>query len=549
MNDLTQKHALMLRKMTIREKIGQTVNILANMNDIEKRHGSLEAFFEKYPVGGLYIGAQAWLNPEKTYGKEWFIRANEEYQRISKYPLLIMEDMENGPGFLLPDMPMLPHLMALGASRSEELAYEYGKAIAYGAHSLGIHWLLNPVADININPFSPGVNVRAISDDPELVTRLLVQVVKGIEDNGVAACLKHFPGDGVDFREQHAVTNYNSLSQKDWDNSFGMVYRECIKAGVSSVMTGHIALPSYQTQKIDGRYPPATLSKELSTDLLRKKTGFDRVVVTDAVVMGGFKKHINDHTQAEIESFKAGSDVILWPALNYFDRMEQAIEKGEISMARLDESVARILELKEKKGVLEQKEKYTPFNEEKKIYIKTVSQAIADKSLTLVRDEINFLPLCNTKIKTALIVGIAPNDMHYKNMETIKEEFEKRGVQTKLQRNIDYEANGWKDTFSHENDVIILALARFPQRPFGAMNFMAPEFFSLWGGLSHGRDKTIVASFGSPYHLNEHFEASKIYINAYSFVKQSMIAFVKAVFGEIPFEGKSPVKLELDNWG
>ncbi len=542
-----EKYMNILSAMTVREKIGQTVNILANMTEIKNNYGSPKAFFDEYPVGGIYIGAQAWLNPTEKFERDWFIEANQKYQDASKNPLLIVEDMENGPGFLLPELPMLPHLMALGATDSEELAYEYGQSIAYGAQSLGINWLLNPVADININPFSPGVNVRSISDDPERVSRLLRHIVKGVEQNGVACCLKHFPGDGTDFREQHAVTSYNNLIIEKWNNTFGKVFKSAFEAGASSVMTGHIALPAYQSQKMDGRYPPATLSAELSTGLLRNELGFEGVLVSDAVVMGGFKKHMNDLVKAEVECFKCGTDVLLWPSLQYFDEMERAVEDGHVSLERLDESVARILELKEKTGVLQQKPMYSGFDDNKKVFIETTSQRVAENSITLVRNEDNLLSKLTNRPRKALIIGVAPNDMHFQKMSIIKEEFEKRGIAADLQRNIDYETDGWKDTYSHGNDLVVLALARFPQRPFGAMNFMSPEFFSLWGCLCHGRQKTVVVSFGNPYHLHEHFEASKIYINAYSFVDQCMQAFVRALFGEIPFLGKSPVNLKIDH--
>ncbi len=545
--NLTQKYSAILNTMSLREKIGQTVVALANMTEIKNKYSSIEEYFEKFPVAGLYIGAQAWLNPEESYEKEWFIEANAKYQKATKHPLLIVEDMENGPGFLMDNMPMLPHLMALGASQSEELAYEYGKAIAFGSHSLGVNWLLNPVADISFNPFSPSVNVRAISDKPELVAKLIKQIVKGIEDNGVASCVKHFPGDGIDFREQHAVKSYNWLSEKDWMRSFGKVYKEAFAAGASTVMTGHIALPSFQTEKIDGSYPPATLSKELSIDLLRNELGFEGVLVSDAVVMGGFKKTYDNQAKAELECFKAGHDIVLWPTDDYFTEMEKAIEKGDISMSQLDASVSRVLELKSKTGVLKQEALYTPYTEEKNSYIENISTKLADKSITLIRDEDNFLPIHTDRVKTALIVGVANNNVHYKNMEVIKQEMETRGVKTTIQRNIDYEQQGWKDIYSQGHDIIIIALARFPQRPFGAMNFASPEFFSLWGALCHGNEKTIVVSFGNPYHFKEHFEASKIYINAYSFVTQSMRAFVKSIFGEIPFNDTPPVNLELDN--
>mgnify|MGYP001149757555 CR=1 FL=1 len=548
MYDLKKKYATMLSRMTIREKIGQTVNILANMDEIKENYGSLSNFFEEYPVGGLYIGAQAWLNPDKKYAMDWFIAANHEYQDASKYPLLIVEDMENGPGFLLPELPMLPHLMALGATQSEILAYDYGKSLAYGAHALGVNWLLNPVADLSINPFSPSVNVRALADDPHLVSRLLTKIVKGIEDQGVACCVKHFPGDGMDFREQHAVTSYNSLPKDSWDQSFGKVFKDAFNAGASSVMTGHIALPAIQSEKIDDRYPPATLSKEISTHLLRDELNFEGVLVSDALVMGGFKKHINDLIMAEVACFKAGTDVVLWPSLNYFDAMEVAVTSGEVSIEQLDTSVARILDLKNKTGVLKSEHKYTPFNKDKKIFIETTSRKVAEKSLTLVRNKKELLPINPAKIKSILIIGVAPNDLHYEKMEIMRRGFEELGYSAKLQRNIDYESNGWRDTYTEGNHLIILALSRFPQRPFGAMNFMSPEFFSLWGGLCHGREKTVVVSFGNPYHLNEHFEAAKTYVNAYSFVDDSMQAFVKAVCGEIPFTGTSPVDLSIDNY-
>src|SRR5690606_16334650 len=146
-------------------------------------------------------------------------------------------------------------------------------------------------------------------------------------------------------RDQHLVTTCNSLPWEEWMATYGAIFRAIIDSGVASIMTGHITLPAYQKERMDGGYLPATLSYELTTSLLKEQLGFQGVVVSDALIMGGFSGWY-EPTRAELECFKAGTDVLLWPSLDYFDNMEKAIERGEISMERLDDAVSRVWAMK-----------------------------------------------------------------------------------------------------------------------------------------------------------------------------------------------------------
>ena len=175
------------KDLSLREKIGQTVCILADDTAQEKEYGSLRFFLDKYPVGAIFTGAMAFLHPEVEVTATKLIAQISNYQQFSKVPLLTVDDMESGPGLLLKGLPHFPHQMAVGATNSEELAYEYGKCLALGAKSVGVNWLLTPVADLSLNPFNPDVHVRAFSDNPELASRLLVAMVRGMQDNGIAA--------------------------------------------------------------------------------------------------------------------------------------------------------------------------------------------------------------------------------------------------------------------------------------------------------------------------------------------------------------------------
>ena len=212
----------------------------------------------------------------------------------------------------------MPYMMALGATKNEQLAYDYGKATALEARYIGANWTFSPVCDLNINKRNPLINVRGLTDDANLGCKMLSNIIKGMQENGIAACAKHFPGDGVDYRDQHITTTCNSLSMEEWWSTFGKTYKAFIDSGVKTIMAGHITLPDYpqELSKKFGLPLPATLNKHLITDLLKGELGFEGIVVTDALNMGGFKGWFDSQEVAELESFKAGCDMMLWPTEN-----------------------------------------------------------------------------------------------------------------------------------------------------------------------------------------------------------------------------------------
>ena len=275
------------KKLTIRQKIGQTMIMLPDRPlELKLGGGSLTAYFKKYPVGGYFMGWKLWTGIQPENKLEHIKKSCVEYQRNSELPLLFQEDYESGIN--IPGMTSFPNEMTLGAANSPTLAYAYGAAVSKECQSVGVKWVLHPVADLNMNPLNPIMNVRSIGDDPDQAIRLLSQQIRGLQDNGVAATIKHFPGDGVDSRDQHLLTSCNSLPFAVWKQKHGKVFQALIDSGVACIMPGHITLPSYQTEKINGFYPPATLSRELLTGLLKGEMGFKGVVVSDALTMGGF---------------------------------------------------------------------------------------------------------------------------------------------------------------------------------------------------------------------------------------------------------------------
>jgi len=446
------------KELSLREKIGQTVCILADDETQAKEHGTLNSFLEKYPVGAIFTGAMAFLHPEIEVTAPKLMAQIANYQQNSKVPLLTVDDMESGPGLLLKGLPHFPHQMAVGAANSEELAYEYGKCLALGAKSVGVNWLLTPVADLSLNPFNPDVHVRAFSDNPDLASRLLVAMVNGMQDNGIAATLKHFPGDGVDYREQHLVTSCNSLSVEKWMSTFGKVFQNSIDQGVSAIMTGHISLPVFQTEKEirNSIYLPGSISPEIIGGLLKNKMNFGGVVVTDALCMGGLKKWSRDTADSAVQCMMAGNDMMLWPDLEYFDRIEAAINNGEMSEDRLNDAVDRIWKMKEKLGIFEpEKIAIAATPEEINDELTDMSRQVAEKAVTLVCDKKGMLPISFEKYKNVLIVGVTSNPQYYERLEIFRSELEARGFEVDLRQNVQYEADGWEDKYSVGYDLII----------------------------------------------------------------------------------------------
>lgn len=534
--------------MTLREKIGQIMLMLPDSKkELELGNGSLAGFFKKYPVTGFFMGWKLFDGIAQTAYANQMKKSVLEYQKASKWPLIFQEDYETG--VTLPGMTTFPSEMAVGAANSSELAYDYGSSVALQSRSVGVQWVLHPVADLNINPLNPITNIRSISDDPDKAIRLLSQQIKGLQQHGVAATIKHFPGDGVDFRDQHLTTTTNSLSLTEWKRYHGKVFKALIDSGVACIMPGHINLPAYQKVKLNGFYPPATLSKELLTNLLKKEMGFKGVIVSDAMVMGGFRGWYPNQLEGEIQSFIAGVDVLLWPSYQFMDTLEVRINRGEIDSKRLDDAVSRVWAMKKRFGILvENRELLHELTAEEKSFAKTTADNLCAGAVTLIRDRNHAIPLTTDRVKKILVVGVTPisrkgDGQGLEQLKNFQKVLQRKGFEVDFQHNILYETDGWEETVTKRYDKIIFVIDRHPHAPFGPLQLFDDEAQTAWAINAMPKEKLIVISFGSPYVINEYFERVNTCINAYSNNPEMHEAVVKALMGEIGFNGKTPVNL------
>ena len=264
----------LIESLTLEEMIGQLLCFLYT-DDFER----MQNVIRKTHAGSVFVAGQS---------KEEIERITAVLNETSKIPGMIAADVEAGVGHVVPGELRFPHEMAWAANGDEKVVEEAHEAIAARCRELGIHWSFSPIVDINYNMQNSVANIRTASDDPKIVAKFGTAAVRGYQKNGfMAAGCKHFPGDGVDDRDQHFCTTINSFSRKKWMETYGYTYKEMFEEGVMSVMTTHVTLKSYDNEITDGFYPIATYSKKLTTDLLKKELGFNGVVVTDALVMGG----------------------------------------------------------------------------------------------------------------------------------------------------------------------------------------------------------------------------------------------------------------------
>ena len=524
-----------LEEMTLREKINQTIVIkMEKGKSVDFAPGA--AFF----FGQIITEAdEAGLDELRGYVKEIFDKCD--------IPPLITSDFENGCGSMVKALTPLPYMMGLGATDDAETAYNYGKVTALEGRTIGANWSFSPVSDLNRNRRNPLINNRGMTDNADLGVKMLPQIIKGMQDHGLSACAKHFPGDGMDYRDQHIVTTYNSCDMDDWRATYGKVFAACIAEGVDSIMAGHIGLPAYTKEfsELHGMPLPATLSKELITDLLKGEMGFEGIVVTDALGMGGFAGWYPNKGISEIESFKAGCDMMLWPSEDYADNLEKAILSGEVPMERLDDAVTRILRIKEKRGLFdESREMFYELSEDEKDFIKEFQQKCAEQSITLIRNDAGHFPLDPKKTPRLGICAVAQYVPAFEEAKLLKEEFEKRGF------TVDYTEEGRpsaaeRERFYRENDLVLYAMFSRAFRPVGFLDYLDGPAARIQRAFlePNAVDKVMAVSFGSPYFYDQYFEKAQTYVNAYSMLACSVKAFVRAACGEIEFQGKSPVEI------
>lgn len=331
--------------LTPEERLGQLFILRANLDRDSVFEKQVEDLILKYKPGGL-----CFFNPAHTGTVEKQAELTNRYQAASpQVPLLITADLENGLGMRLRNTAMsFPRAMMLGAIQDNRLVYEMGKEVAWQCRRLGVHVNFAPVADINNNPSNPVIGERSYGEDRHNVAAKAYQYMSGLQDGGVLACAKHFPGHGDTDQDSHVELPRMKYNEQRLDSLELFPFRMLANNGIGSFMVGHL-----QVNALDNREPrPSSLSQPIITGLLRKKMGFDGLIFTDAMEMEGVKQQFPDG-KADVEAFKAGNDVILLSAdfETGWKAVQEAIKKGELGREQIDASVKRVLRVKYRLGL------------------------------------------------------------------------------------------------------------------------------------------------------------------------------------------------------
>ncbi len=541
-----------IKSMTLKEKIAQL--IIVRMSDLimyadssyTKMRAPKEAaeLAEKYQYGAVWLHGNVDVNQindcwrknvhfDSKSLKKWY----EELRKNVKIPMIAANDA----GGTNSDLSTFPGGLAVGAAGSEEMAFELGKCIADEMQLNGIDWLWSPTVDYP-NRLSASVN-RMFSNNHEDLIRLSIAYMKGYQSAGVAACAKHFPGSDIyESRDSHIVSTSMTYSMDEWWEKNGSIYKAMIDAGVDSIMNVARVFPAADDTKVDGRIVPAGLSYKITTELLKEKMGFKGVVVTDDVNMGGFTSFYSGG-RLYAEFIKAGNDMLLGTSVDAVDLIYDEVQKGTVSEERIDDACQRVLDFKEKLGLFESGYRNPDYTmEEAKANTAALAKKLAESSITLIRDIHGRIPFDKNKIKKVAIISYTHADRGFTALSHMKKAFEDYGCEVLLQRRIDSFEDA--ERIANEYDLIIYTGFLDHHAPKGAPSFYGDEFWSLRHAFVYGKEKSVGISLGYPHIMHNFMDDAHTFVNAYNLSPETQKAFVKGVFGDIPFVGKSPVELD-----
>lgn len=541
-----------LKDMTREQKVRQIFCTIAYTDNEEYLKGIAEGEF-----GGLMCRAM------KT---EELVNLVRILQTHAKIPFLIAGNMEAGMDQCCETGTKVGCQMAIGATGEVENARTLGRVIGEEADALGMNWAFAPVIDIDNNWRNPITNTRTYGADPERVADMGAAYVTELQKHGIAASIKHFPGDGVDERDQHLVTSVNSLDEQAWMDTYGAAYQKSIDAGALTVMAGYIMQPAW-SRKLnpslkDEEIMPGALSKELLTDLLRERMHFNGTIITDSSAMAGLGCAMS-REQALPTCINAGCDMILF-AKNMEEDLgyvRKALEQGIISFQRLDEAVARVLALKAALRLPEKREAGTLIPDLKRAQ-EVVGSAehweaarrVADTSVTLVKQEKDLFPITPERYPRILVYPKegGATDLAFgveTRVDAVVDRLKKEGFQV----DVFQPAKGFEGIEAPMSEVIdnydlliyVANLATKSNQTVVRLEWAQPM----------GADcpifihdvPTVFISLENPYHLAD-VPRIRTYINTYGSTDVVLDALVDKLVGRSEFKGVSPVDAFCGMW-
>ena len=556
-----------LKNMTTREKVAQLIVSQTDSYIFSEGHALMtDTLVGIEGIGGLLIIQDSLPR---------FLTRMNQLQEMSKIPLLVSIDGEWGPSMRFSEYPFFPQQMQLGALPSDSLIYEMGLAVAEQCQMANIHINYAPVVDINVNPKNPVIHARSFGEDRDKVTAYGRAYMKGMQDGGIIACSKHFPGHGDTEVDSHKGLPVLPFSRERLDSLELYPFRDQIKHGVGMVMMGHLHIPALDSAVSSISYP-------IVTGLLREELGFNGIIVTDALTMKGVSENM-ESAEIALAAYKAGVDILLKPGdiIASIDRLEEAMNSGECDIEELNERVRKTLRLKAQFGMLERNYNAsvdtTGISERvKKPEHIALIQEMADQSMTLVDNELGIIPIDMSK-KVAYVAYNAkriPMLREYGDIEglsgynpetgmvdsttlmyqhLLKEAMRRGGDKAKRQEgDVHYFAldkkSSKKDIAAIEkqlSDYDVVILACHDPRGRSRKDLIAEEHVQALESLVK-KHHPVLVHYGSPYGLSdlpwkEHLGGLLV---AYKDSESNQKAAAKVLTGEIEAVGVLPVTVE-----
>lgn len=526
-----------LASLTIRQKAAQVV--------VPWLSGSYAAFdaealeqarlwVDSLEVGGLII----------SIGSPLDIASKLNYLQLrSRLPLLIAADLEAGTAIRLLGGTPFPRNMGVAAAGSELDAYQVGRISALEGRAVGIHMAYAPVADVNNNPDNPIINVRSFGEDPYQVARLVSAEIRGMQDHGLLATAKHFPGHGDTGTDSHLALPVISAGWDRLDSLELVPFRAAIDVGVTAVMSAHIALPSFNGSSST----PATLAPDILTGVLRDSLGFDGIIVTDALNMAGVVQAYGEGESAVL-AFLAGADLLLQPGdpAVAIDAVVQAVEQGRITTERLDQSVRQMLALKQRQGLFHTRTvslESIP-NVVGSAAFEAIARDITRRSLVLLKDStglVRALP----QARQVSIVNVSKEGQRSLG-NTLAAKLREAGMEVESFRL--YPASGPASYDSaraviRQSPVTVFMTAVRPVSGEGVIDM--PEAAVELIETTAQWNPTVLVSLGSPYVIRQ---VSGVWSYILGWVNRRMTEeeLAAAMLGSTSFTGTSPISIPPD---
>jgi beta-N-acetylhexosaminidase len=482
----------LVNALSLRDKVGQLVMPWITGSYVsydDTAFARIQRWVDSLHVGGIIVSIGSPLDVAAKINR---------LQRMAPLPLLIASDLESGSSFRLNGGTPFPTNMGVAAAGSELDAYEMGRITALEGRAVGIHLAFAPVADVNNNPANPIINTRSFGEDPALVGRLVAAEIRGLQEHGMFATAKHFPGHGDTGTDSHISLPVISANWSRLDSIELVPFRAAVKAGVTAVMSAHIALPGLD----NGRTRPATVAPNILTGVLRDSLNFHGLIVTDALNMGAL---VNSYGagEASVLAFLAGADLLLQPAdpAVTIEAMVQAVDSGRITLARLDSSVTRILDLKRRLGLYDNRlvslDRVPAFVGA--AGFQRIAEEITGRSIVMVKDSAGTVD--SLRARTQAVSVVAYGD---EVGATLIGDLRSRGYRVSSFRL--YPSSGPASYDSAHAVIASNPLTIFVtavRATAWSGNITLPQAFAALIDSTVQRQRTVLVSFGSPYLISQ----------------------------------------------